>query len=351
MWQQPGELLRWHRAAVLSLVTVLASGVAVASWAMWSSPSEPFGTVSPARETDSDKTVVTPSTAADQHDFDRRCLAVMHERLFRLALRGCAAFHSHPHLGAIAHAVTAAIYTDASYRDTAASIKHAQRAVELGEPRALFLMASHLLAGHLPDAKADAVELLRQAQAKGVAGAEVYLRAVSESRQCRLRATALPLGHPLFCLFRAELHQLLLAQGVQLRRQDSLLWQDDLSPGDALGHARSMLLEFDIAPSDGLHRLARLSYVFDAGSGSAREDELATSLTTRYGAPSRPPAASGLWQWTLPDGVVIRLEKSVAHEVTLIYENTQRWQTRATHLRAQQARVNADRIKAEVSLL
>ena len=340
----------WQRRAAVLLVAVLASSMAMAGWAMWSSSGEATAARPSAMPAERTMATAPRPHAQEQHDFERRCLDVMRDRLFRVALRRCSAYLTHPRLAGAAHTVMAAIYTDAGYLDTAASVEHTQRAVALGDPKALFLLGLHAMAGNTPELKVDPGELLRSAKAGGVGAAHVHLQALHDSEQCRRHAKALPVGQPLFCLSRAELHEALAQQGMPLRRRDDLHWQDDFSPGDVLAQAQSVRAQFDVDPRDSIHRLARLNYVFN-GADAERRTQLAASLSKRYGPPAASPTAAGESIWSLPDGVVIRLQGTRAEGLALVYEHTQRWEGRGQHLQSQQAQVALDRVKADASVL
>ncbi len=340
----------WQRRAAVLLVTVLASSMAMAGWAMWSSSD---GTSPPrvaAPPSEGRMASAPRSQAREQQEFEHQCLDVMRNRLFRAALKRCSAYLAHPRLAGAAHTVMAAIHTDAGYLDTAASVEHTQRAVQLGDPKALFLLALHAMAGNTPELKVDPGELLRQAKAGGVGAARVHLQALQDSEQCRRDAKALPLGQPLFCLSRAELHEALAQQGMSLRRRDDLQWQDEFSPGDVLAQAQSVHAQFDVDPRDSIHRLARLNYMFNSASAERRA-QLAASLARRYGPAATSPAAAGESIWSLPDGVVIRLQGARADGLALVYEHAQRWEGRGQHLQSQQAQVELDRVKADASVL
>lgn len=351
MWQRVWRVIRWHRTAAVLLVTVAASGMAVAGWAIWSSASAaPVSSTLRSKDGGAGMAADPQVSPRDQHEFEHQCLDVMRDRLFRAALRQCEAFLPHPLLGAAAHTVMAVIYNDAGYRDTQASIGHTQRAAELGDPRALFLLALHVMAGNMPGVQIDPGELLQRAKAGGVAKANLHLQALRDAQQCRREASARPLGQPLFCMSRAEVHRVLTQQGMPLRRRDDLHWQDEFSPGDVLADAQSVRVQFDVDPRDNMHRLARLSYVFD-NAKPERRTQLLASLVKRYGAPAVQPAAPDESAWSLPDGIVVRLQGSRTEGLWLLYEHGQRWRGRQQHLQSQQAQMELDRVKADASVL
>jgi hypothetical protein len=322
-----------------------------AGWLLWAEPavaSAPLRASPPGPQAATMSPPDAPRLEALQFDHD--CLRLMRERLFRQAFRACGAYLAHPTLAGRAHTALSALYTDPGHLDTDASIRHALQALALGEPRARILMAAHLMAGHLPLKGHDLIGLLKAAQASRIPTATAYLQALSDSEQCRRGAKALPLGQPLFCLSRAEVHQAMAQQGMPVRRRDDLRWQDEFVPGDVLAHAESVRAQFDVDPTDNIHRLARLSYAFD-NANPERRAQLAASLVKRYGPPAGAPGAQGESVWPLPDGVVVRLQGPRSEGVSLIYEHRQRWEGRGLHLQSQQAQMDIDRVKADAGLL
>lgn len=355
---RPRKTLRGRDRVVLLACTGLVSGLGVAIWAVWLLWAEPAvaSAASHASLHGARASAMAPVAAAPRAgrsealQFDHDCLRLMRERLFRQAFRACGAYRAHPTLAGRAHTALSALYTDPGHLDTEASVRHALQALAMDEPRARILIAAHLMAGHLPPQGHDLIALLKAAETSRVPTASAYLQALRDSDQCSRDAKALPLGQPLFCLSRAEVHQALAQQGMPLRRRDDLHWQDEFAPGDVLAHAESVRAQFDVDPRDSIHRLARLSYAFD-NANPERRAQLAASLVRRYGPPTGIPSAQGESVWPLPDGVVVRLQGPRSEGVSLVYEHGQRWEQRAPHLQSQQAQMELDRVKADASLL
>lgn len=355
---RPRTAWRGRSRVVLLACTGLLSGLGMACWAGWLLSAEPALASASPRASAQDMPApwapraTTPPQASRSEAlaFDHDCLRLMRERLFRQAFRACGAYLAHPTLSGRAHTALSALYTDPGHLDTEASVRHALQALALDEPRARILMAAHLMAGHLPPQGHDLIGLLKVAEAGRIPTANAYLQALRDNEQCRREASAMPLGKPLFCLSRAEVHQALAQQGMPLRRRDDLHWQDDFATGDVLADASAVRAQFDLDPRDSIHRLARLIYVF-GNANPERRQQLAASLTRRYGAAAPSSAAAGESSWTLPDGVVIRLQVPQAEGTSLIYEHGQRFKGRQEHLQSQQAQIDLDRVKADASVL
>ena len=67
-----------------------------------------------------------------------------------------------------------------------------------------------------------------------------YLQALDDSQTCRVTTKVMPMGLPIFCMFRAELHQALRQRGFRIKDEDLRLWQDIFAPGDPAVPLRSV---------------------------------------------------------------------------------------------------------------
>lgn len=341
--------------ARLWLSLALFAGLAVAGWSAWALASAD----KPAHDVWQEK-AVPPSQAGGASAplepdadalarYDQACLQPASKRLYRQALQECTAFTREPALAGRAHATLAGLYATSSHRDLPRSVAHARQAAQLEDPRGRFVLASHMLAGQAGawDA-AEARSLLAEAQEGGVAAAGMYLQQLDAQEACRAGRTLMPLGLPLFCMFRAEVIAQLEAKGMRPRVQDEALWRDELRPG-ALLTASTAELTFDMKPSEQLYRLARLRYVFIDDVSAGRWRDLKDSLTGKYGA-ARILSADHEALWAVGDDTVVRLRRDAA-QLTVDYEHPERLKQRERHLSQVTESARQDALMAEAHVL
>ena len=133
------------RLGWVMLGLVLLSGLAMAGWSSWSAQARGTPATQAVRPTMAGQAQPAP----DERDFHARCIQPVTERLYQRAQAACEAFLAVPRLAGRAHATLAALHTTRLLYDPARSVRHAREAVRLGDARGQFLMAAHMLTGHL----------------------------------------------------------------------------------------------------------------------------------------------------------------------------------------------------------
>lgn len=268
----------------------------------------------------------------DRASFDGECRRLVVEKLYGRAAKACERFLAHETLAGSAHALLAAIYTTPTQLDLPASVTHARHAAARGEARGKFMLAAHILAGRGTSADARHVHaLLRDARNDGVPAARLYLAVLEEGARCRRDTTVRPLGLPVFCMFRHELIEALQAQGMRIRARSEEAWRDQFSPGDVLATALHVELLYDVDPREEIHRLARMTYVFEAERLPERWAQLRDGLSRKYGLP-RSVQEHVAAVWPLEGGLQLSLQKVDADRLEIRYESSARWQRRGVHL-------------------
>lgn len=284
-------------------------------------------------------------------DLQKGCTQLISQRLYQLAISSCEKFTLQSNLAPRAHAMLAALYTTRLTYDMPNSVRHAVRASDLGDARGKFLLAAHMLAGHYRPFDPKALtRLLNDARNGGIAGAGLYLQALSQSQACRAKAQLKPLGLPVFCMFRAELLEALHRRGVRLKEQDAEHWRDSFATGDVLVSAREAELEFDVDPREEIHRVSRLSYQIVDEEAETRWSDLQESLSRKYGKPQQVISEREL-VWKMNDGTVVRLLQEDHWAMRLSYEMPSRVSDRQAHLELVDKTSRQDRVLAEAQSL
>lgn len=297
-----------------------------------------------------------PLLRASKAAFDEACLRPIRLKRFDEAIEACGRFTNVRERAGHAHAALAAIYATRSYSNSSASVMHAQLAAEAGDGRGKFMVAFHSLTGQntQPFDLERTRALLIEAKTSGVAKAQQYIDIVDASKRCREQSAFRLFDAPLFCLFRPELTQVLSSKGMTERQKDLEQWIDIYRPGDVLASADRAEVTYDRDPQEELHRLARLSYVFNAQEGVDRVELLRRVLSEKYGQAQPMEAAKqsgGHSEWRLADGVAIALSKDADGNVTVSYTLPKRWEDRAAHLkRERELEQNAQLIREQVAL-
>lgn len=288
---------------------------------------------------------------ASMEDFQKGCLNLVQQRLYRQATHACDKFTVQADLAPRAHSTLAALYTARAIMDLPASVRHADMAAKAGDARGKFLLAAHMLSGqYQPFDERLLRQLLTESQQGGVGAARIYLQALEDSQTCRVTTKVMPLGLPIFCMFRAELQQALRQKGLRLKDEDLRHWQDHFAPGDVLANARDAELQFDIDPREEIHRVARWSYQIVDEAALQRWGDLEQNLTRKYGKP-KVVAADQELVWEMGDDTLVRLVREDAWQLRVSYESPSRVKGRAAHLLAVEQTARQDRVLAEAEAL
>jgi hypothetical protein len=288
---------------------------------------------------------------ASMEDFQKDCLGLVQQRLYRQAVSSCDKFTVQADLAPRAHSTLAALYTARAVMDLPASVRHADMAAKAGDARGKFLLAAHMLSGqYLPFDERLLRQLLNESQQGGVGAARIYLQALEDSQTCRVTTKVMPLGLPIFCMFRAELQQALRQKGLRTKDEDLRHWQDTFAPGELLANARDVELQFDVDPGEEIHRVARWSYQIVDEESQQRWGDLEQSLTRKYGKPKVVEADKALL-WEMGDDTQVRLVREDNWQIRVSYENLKRLKGRAEHLLAVEQTARQDRVLAEAEAL
>jgi hypothetical protein len=291
------------------------------------------------------------AAAATMQDFQKDCLSLVQQRLYRQAVQVCDRFTVQADLAPRAHSTLAALYTARSILDLPLSVRHAEQAARAGDARGKFLLAAHMLSGAAqPFDERLLRQLLTEAQQGGVAAARIYLQALEDSQTCRVTTKVMPMGMPICCMFRAELQQALRQKGLRMKDEDLRRWQDSFAPGELLANARDAVVQFDVNPAEEIHRVARLSYEITDEQVQDRWTDLNQSLSRKYGKPKVVSPDQEL-AWDMGDGTVVRLVREDAWQVRVSYENPSRLKDRAEHLDRVERTAREDRVLAEAEAL
>ncbi len=373
------KLTRAKRIAVFGL---LAAGLGLAAWGVSASRSPDIYTAPPAPgsadsglaaslttpdqatllpmanaapEASSGIEAAKPAAPLSDDGFRSDCVNPLRTERYAEAIDACQRYTNDEKLGAKAHAALAAIYSTRAYRDVTASVTHAERAAELGDPRGKFMTAIQMLAGYSPR-PFDLVlirKLLQDAQNNGVNQAGMLLERIAESEQCRKnKQTFLLLNAPVFCMFRPEVSQVLAARGMAQRNADPASWTDVWRPGDVLPAANQAELQFDRNPEDEMLRLAQFTYRIDPIAAADQLPLVAQALRQKYGPPARganEPSRGSHTIWHTGSGIDITLANLTDGSVELRYAQPQRAAERDSHLTredqlSRQARVRRQQI-------
>lgn len=372
-------MFRLTRVARISIVGFVAAGLALAAWGVSASlaPSNAApAAIMPVPDTASsllapdlvptaslsgqrpdagagDPDAGKPAPALTEAGFLNDCIKPLRAEHYSQAVAACLRYSNDQNLGAGAHAALAAIYSTRAYRDVAASVTHAERAAEMGDPRGKFMMAIQMLAGYStrPFDMALVRKLLNDARSSGVPQAGMMLDRVAQSEQCRADKQAFKLlDAPIFCLFRPEVSQVLAARGMTQRSADPTQWSDVWRPGDVLPVANQAELLFDRDPDDEMLRLAQFTYRIDAITASDQLPLVEQALRQKYGAPARgrgDPAAGTTTVWHTPSGIDITLARLADGSVELRYAQPQRALERGTHLAREEELSRQARIRRQ----
>lgn len=289
--------------------------------------------------------------SATMQDFQKDCLGLVQQRLYRQAIVACDRFTVQADLAPRAHSTLAALYTARAILNMSVSVRHAEMAARAGDARGKFLLAAHMLSGHFqPFDERLLRQWLKESQKGGVGASRVYLQALDDSQTCRVTTKVMPMGLPIFCMFRAELHQALRQRGFRIKDEDLRLWQDIFAPGDVLANAGDAVVQFDSDPREEIHRVARLSYQITDELTQQRWTDLAQSLSRKYGQPKVVSADQEL-AWDMGDGTWVRLVRQDAWQLSVSYENAARLKGREEHLSAAEQTARQDRVLAEAEAL
>lgn len=283
---------------------------------------------------------IKPAAPLNEEGFKNDCVAPLRSERYGEAIEACQRYANDDRLGGKAHAALAAIYSTRAYRDVTASVTHAERAAELGDPRGKFMTAIQMLSGYStrPFDLTSVRKLLEEAQRSGVNQAGMLLERIDESEQCRQnKQTFTLLNAPVFCMFRPEISQVLNARGMSQRNADAQSWADIWRPGDVLPAANQAELLYDRSPDDEMLRLAQFTYRFDAITAGDQLQLVAQALRQKYGPPSRSSgtkelAAGSSMIWRTSAGVDITLARLADGSAELRYAQTQRASERDSHL-------------------
>lgn len=289
--------------------------------------------------------------SATMQDFQKDCLGLVQQRLYRQAIVACDRFTVQADLAPRAHSTLAALYTARAILDMPASVRYAEMAARAGDARGKFLLAAHMISGQFhPFDERLLRQLLKESQKGGVGASRVYLQALDDSKTCRVTTKVTPMGLPIFCMFRAELNQALRQKGFRMHDEDLRQWQDTFAPGDVLANARDAVVQFDSDPREELHRVARLSYQIIDELAQQRWADLEQSLSRKYGKPKVVSVNQEL-AWDMGDGIWVRLLREDAWQLRVSYENTARLKGREEHLSAAEQTARQDRVLAEAEAL
>jgi len=347
------------RSKRLSLFGFAATAVALAGWGVaasrsdsateWQTPpsastSKLLGTPSssqlmPVSNGPTSPEAVKPSAQLSEDGFRSECVSPLRSERYGEAIEACQRYASDERFGGKAHAALAAVYSTRAYRDVTASVTHAERAAELGDPRGKFMTAIQMLAGYStrPFDLLFVRKLLEDAQSSGVAQAGMLLERLNDSEQCRQDKQVFTLlNAPMFCMFRPEISQVLNARGMSQRNADAESWTDIWRPGDVLPAANQAELRYDRSPDDEMLRLAQFIYRFDAVAAGDQLPLVMQALRQKYGAPSHSSAkelsAGSTMTWHTGSGVDITLARLQDGSAELRYAQAQRASERESHL-------------------
>jgi hypothetical protein len=350
-----GGLARQWRGRVwlgLCLVVVL-SLVAFKLWSLKQSREKARNDVTPMSVLGASAHAKAAPTAraATMEDFQKGCLSLVQQRLYRQAVASCDKFTVQADLAARAHSTLAALYTARAILDLPNSVRHAEMAAKAGDARGKFLLAAHMLSGqYQPFDERLLRQLLTESQQGGVGAARIYLQALEDSQTCRVTTKVMPMGLPIFCMFRAELQQALRQKGLRMKDEDLRHWQDSFAPGELLANARDAELQFDVDPREEIHRVARLSYQIIDEASQDRWADLEQSLSRKYGKPKVVTADQDL-VWDMGDDTRVRMVREDAWQLRVSYEHPSRMKGRVEHLLAVEQTARQDRILAEAEAL
>jgi hypothetical protein len=292
-----------------------------------------------------------PKSATTMQDFQKDCLSLVQQRLYRQAVQTCDRFTVQADLAPRAHSTLAALYTARAILDLPLSVRHAEQAAKSGDARGKFLLAAHMLSGAArPFDERLVRQLLNEAQQGGVSAARIYLQALEDSQTCRVTTKVMPMGMPIFCMFRSELQQALRQKGLRMKDEDLHRWQDSFAPGELLANARDAIVQFDVNPAEEIHRVARLSYDIIDDKAQDRWSDLNQSLSRKYGKPKMVSPDQEL-AWDMGDGTVVRLIREDAWQMRVSYESPARLKGRTEHLERVERTAREDRVLAEAEAL
>lgn len=284
-------------------------------------------------------------------DFQKECLGFVQQRLYRQATIACDKFTVQADLAPRAHSTLAALYTTRAILDIPSSVRHAAMAAKSGDARGKFLLSAHMLSGqYRPFDERLLRQLLKESKEGGVRAAGLYLQALEDSQTCRVTTKIMPLGLPIFCMFRAELQQALRQKGFRVKDEDLRQWQDSFSPSDVLANARDAIVQFDASPSEEIHRVARLSYLIIDEQSEQRWGDLTESLSRKYGKPKVVSPDKEL-AWSMGDGTWVRMVREDTWQLRVSYEHADRLKGRVEHLLAAEQTARQDRVLAEAEAL
>jgi hypothetical protein len=288
---------------------------------------------------------------ATMQDFQKECLGLVQQHLYRRAAIACDKFTVQADLAPRAHSTLAALYTARAILDMPSSVRHAAKAARSGDARGKFLLAAHMLSGqYQPFDERLLRQLLKESKEGGVRAAGIYLQALEDSQTCRVTTKIMPLGLPIFCMFRAELQQALRQKGFRVKEEDLRQWQDSFAPSDVLANARDAVVQFDASPSEEIHRVARFSYLIIDEQSEQRWDDLTESLSRKYGKPKVVSSGKEL-AWSMDDGTLVRMVREDTWQLRLSYEHADRLKGRVDHLLAAEQTARQDRVLAEAEAL
>lgn len=347
LWRRVAWKCRW-----VALVAVLAL-VAFQLWTLKQSrekakkpltPMSVLGALAQAK-------AVPAARMATMQDFQKDCLSLVQQRLYRQATVVCDRFTVQADLAPRAHSTLAALFTARAIMDIPSSVRHAETAAKGGDARGKFLLAAHMLSGqYQPFDERLLRQLLKEAQEGGVGAARIYMQALEDSQTCRVMTKVTPLGLPIFCMFRAELQQALRQKSFRIKDEDLRQWQDTFAPSDVLANARDAVVQFDASPAEEIHRVARLSYQITDELSRQRWTDLEQSLSRKYGKPKVVSADQEL-AWDMGDGTWVRMVREDTWLLRVSYEHAARLQGRDEHLSAAEQTARQDRVLAEAEAL
>jgi hypothetical protein len=351
-----GSESRWRRLAWRGRWLALLAVLALVAFQLWSlrdsreKAKKPLTPMSVLGALALAKAVPTPRLATMQ-DFQKDCLSLVQQRLYRQAIVVCDRFTTQADLAPRAHSTLAALYTARAVLDLPSSVRHAEMAAKAGDARGKFLLGAHMLSGqYQPFDERLLRQMLKESQEGGVGAARIYLQALEDSQTCRVMTKVTPMGLPIFCMFRAELQQALRQKGFRIKDEDLRQWQDSFAPGDMLANARDAVVQFDANPAEEIHRVARLSYQITDDQTQQRWGDLVQSLSRKYG---KPKMASGDQElaWDMGDGTWVRMVREDAWQLRVSYEDAARVKGRVEHLSAAEKTAREDRVLAEAEAL
>ncbi|WP_374590298.1 hypothetical protein [Aquabacterium sp.] len=304
------------------------------------SPSQLMSVSSGTTGTDSiSAEAIKPAAPLSDEGFKSECVSPLRSERYAEAIEACQRYANDERLGGKAHAALAAIYSTRAYRDVTASVTHAERAAELGDARGKFMTAIQMLGGYStrPFDLSFVRKMLEDAQRSGVAQAGMLLNRIADSEQCRKnKQTFTLLNAPVFCMFRPEISQVLIARGMSQRNADAQSWADIWRPGEVLPSSSQAELLYDRSPDDEMLRLAQFTYRFDPIAASDQLPLVVQALRQKYGAPSRSSSkelvAGSSMIWHAGTDVDITLTRLSDGSAELRYAQTPRASERESHL-------------------